>query len=109
MSSQPTPPDTDTVKLCCGHRVPRASAKLDSETGWCPTCKRRLFTGWPEHMTEKAKTAERLKGAVVGYLDFCIDNGEEATMARLVGLCEPILRSVAFSHGYESGGAVDGD
>lgn len=96
------------VKLACGHRV-QTTVRKDSDTAWCPRCKRELFTGWPEHMEEKAATAKRLKAAVDSYLDDCIEHGVAPRLAAIINACESIVIGVGFQNGYRSGGAIDAD
>ncbi len=98
----------DRIKLICGHRV-KAQKLKDSDLAWCSLCKRELFTGWPEHMEERAKRADQMKQAVNQYLDDCIENGVEPRLSAIVSACESIATSAAFAKCYRVGGAVDAD
>lgn len=100
----------DRVKLCCGHRVDRKVAKVqDGDTGWCPTCKRHLFTGWFEHMERNVATAERLKERLSTYLDDCVERGKAPTLVKLVAIIEPVMSAVDFGRGHDAGSAIDAD
>jgi hypothetical protein len=107
-SAAPRGAERVLVKLACGHRV-EAKPSRDGETAYCPICKRELFTGWPEHMEEAARTAERLKKAAGEYLDQCIETGVAPRLAAIVGACESILTGVSFEHGRQRGSAIDAD
>ena len=102
-----TNPDA-RVKLICGHKVPRPKER-GGDTAWCPTCKRDLFTGWPEHMEENARMAEQMKDAVVKYLDDCIDTGVEPRISAVVNATESIVTAHSFSRGRRTGEAINDD
>lgn len=96
------------IKLVCGHRVIVDSPR-DGDTAWCPLCQRELFTGWPQHLEDHAKLAEKLKRACGSYLDQCIETGVKPRLAAIVGACESAIETAAFNQGYKSGGAIDAD
>lgn len=107
----PTKPSNDVVKLICGHAVPREKAKVseNSEFGYCPTCKRELVTGWPDHMNQNVDLARRIRGQLVAYLDRCEAKGQEPKLSAIVAACESTFSNSAFGKGHRLGGAIDAD
>lgn len=103
------PADTKPTKLACGHVVADCKISGDGDLGWCPTCKRSLFTGWPEHLERNAKLAGTLKAATLKYLDECIATGVQPRLAAIVGACESHVTAASFGQGHRHGGAIDGD